>query len=318
MNQFDVGKAIFWGFKSPTNRNFIIRLLLWTTVLFLIVYAIFGRGFIAGYAELLQSTYDVEQSNDPEAAMALFGVMGRWFSSMILMMLAGWAIFASAETAYHKNALHGIDHGFIPLRFGVQELSVMLVQLVVYICVMGAYMAGGLALILVVLLGAAFSGISEILGAILAGLLGIVGFVVWIAALFLVSVRLAPAAAMTVRDGEIRIFQAWSLTKPYFWPMLGSFLIVFLVGYVLIYVVMILFIMLAFGDTAAIEIFSGVSNENPEEVFGAMKELMKTPRVILFLVTGMISYFTVMWLWYLGLWGVSNMAVQVDGATEEA
>ncbi len=316
-SNYDMGDALKHWLVASTSSNFLKRVALWTSVLFLLVYAIFGRGFFAGYGEFLQSMYEMQSApDDVETAKAVFREMGAWFKSMIFVTLTGWAVFASAETAFHKNTLHKIDHGAFPLRFGKTELHVMIAQLAVYLSALGTYIGAALFMVLAIAIGALIASFSKILGGIFMVVFVLLGAFAMIAGMFVVMVRLSPASAMTVRDDKLRIFDAWKVSKPHFWPMFGSYLVIGIIGYVVIYVVMLTFMFMVFGDLAVFNVIMGLSHESPNEVFGAIKGTLKTPRVMSLLIIGSISYLLVTVTWYMALWGIPNMAVMLDSEVE--
>ena len=315
---FDFGHAISRPWRLPSGRNFLFRLVIWGAALILLVYALFGRTMISAYGEFLSVVFAVENQVEPdaEAVAAMMGSMWNLLGAATAVGILSWLVAIAMETAMHKNAFRGADHGALPLRFGMDELKVLLVQLVVFVCVFGVYFLGILVFILLVGIAGAASGGSGA-GAAFAAFLGLIAILALLVLMLVVAVRLAPAAAMTVRDGDIRIFEAWKLTKPYFWPMLGAYVVVGLIGYIVIYVVMIFTVVVAFGNADFVALMSGLSEDDPQAVFSAMGEQLKSPRVFIPLVIGTMIYGLTTLAWYLHLWGIGNYAVHVDQQANE-
>ena len=305
---YDFGQAITRPWHLPGGRSFLFRLVIWGAALILLVYAVFGRKMIGAYGEFLTLSFQIEDQSDPAAVSEMMNAMWGMMGSAMFVGILAWLVAISIETAMHKNAFHGTDHGMLPLRFGQTELHVLLVQLVVFLVIGAVYLGGIFILFLLIGLGAAAGGGV----AALMGLLALIGMFAWFVGLLLVAVRLAPAASMTVRDGTIRIFEAWSMTKPHFWPMLGSYLVVGVIGYIIIYIIMIVVVVAAFGNADFISVMSGLSEDEPERVFSALGEQMKSPRVFIPLVIGTVIYGFATLLWYIHLWGVGNYASWID------
>ena len=250
-HKFDIGDAMATPWNMPGGKNFLVRIVLWGTALMLLCYAIFGRKFISTYADFLIASADMQNADTDamgEATKEMMSQMGGLFASMALMSLFVWMVMISVETAMHKNVFRGTDHGAFPLRFGRDELRVLLAQLVIFVIVFLVY------ILFVVLIGVLFGVLmvgASAAGAGMGALIGIVAFIA-IIAFGVLLVRLVqgwgPAAAMSVRDDKQRIFDGWPLVKGRNWPVFGTFLVVGLLGYILIYVIMIIGLFASFGN----------------------------------------------------------------------
>ncbi len=304
---FDFGHAITRPWHLPGGRNLLFRILIWGAALFLLIYAVFGRQFISAYGEFLQFAMVVEQTDDPEMVAEMLGKMSGFMGAAFLVGILAWFVSIAMETAMHKNAFRGADHGKLPLRFGKDELKVLVVQLIVFVLFFAIYFGGFLVFALLLGLATAGSGAAAI-----GGILAFLGFFLWIGGMIMVGVRLAPAASMSIRDNDIKIFEAWKLSKPYMWPMIGAYLVVIILGYIVIYAVMLFVIIAAFGNADFLTAFSGVSQEDPEALFAALGEQLQSPRVFIPLVIGTMIYVCVMMLWYLHLWGIGNYVTYLD------
>ena len=312
-HKFDIGDAMATPWNMPGGKNFLMRIVLWGTALMLLSYAIFGRKFISAYADFLIASTEMQNAGADamgEATKEMMSQMGGLFASMALMSLFTWMVMISVETAMHKNVFRGTDHGAFPLRFGRDEVRVLLAQLVVFVIVFIVYMLFAFLLVFLVVVMAGMAGGSGAVGA----LVGIIAFVAVIA-FFVLLVRLmqgwGPAAAMSVRDDKQRIFDGWPLVQGRNWPVFGTFLVVGLLGYILIYVIMIIGMFAAFGNMDFLTAMSGLDSD-PEALFATMGEAVKTPRVMIPLVLFTILYMLAAMLWYLHIWGISNYIVQLD------
>lgn len=309
---FDVGAAVTQPFKLPGGRNFLIRLVLWSTALFLLVYFFFGRQFIGAYIELFQNLSALDTSGemeDPEAVMALMEPMTSIMGMTFLLWIFSWALMVATETAMHKNILRGTDHGIFPLRFGVAELRVMLAQFIVGMIsngvMMGGYIVFGICAVIAA--AGAQSGVAAI--GVIGGILAFIAFIAMMGALLVTVIKLSPAAALSVRDDDIRMVEGWKATYKRFWPMFGSYLIVGVAGYIVMIIVMVIAAIMIF---AGISDVSGLQDLSDEQALAALVDAMKKPSVMIPLVISLMVYVAVTILWYLCFWGIPNYAAQLD------
>ena len=147
----------------------------------------------------------------------LFGI---WFSIVfgyLLMLILGVMFWAVFEAAAQRRLVR--DEGF-SLRIGGDEFRLILVGLI--------WVGLGLAAQIFSIIFIAISTASLVYAldnpaggaiAVLLCMALLTGLWIWI------GVRLAPASAMTVRDGRVTFFDAWNVTRGRFWTLLGSYLV---------------------------------------------------------------------------------------------
>jgi len=115
------------------------------------------------------------------------------------------------------------------------------------------FRAMGIAYLIAFIIGAILVGLAGATGSsVLAAISGILIFgliIVAIAAFVWVAIRLAPSAAFSVKYRAFNPFASWAPMKGLVWPAIGSFLILYLVGYfILNFVITIIFIVLFFAS----------------------------------------------------------------------
>lgn len=309
---FDVGAAITQPFRLPGGRNFLIRLVLWSTALLLLVYFTFGRQFLGAYIEMFKSIAELDASGsaeDPEALMAAMEPMMSIMGTAFFLWIFSWALMVATETAMHKNILHGIDHGVFPLRFGRFELRVLLAQFIVAIISYGVMIVGYIVFIIFAVMAGvgAQSGGAAVGG--IAGLFAFAALIAMMAATLMAVIKLSPAAALSVRDDDIRTIEGWKATYKRFWPMFGSYLIVGVGGYVVLMVIMTIAMIMVF---AGISDVAGLQDLSDEQALAAFLEAMQRPGIIIPLVISLMAYVAFTILWYLCFWGIPNYAAQLD------
>jgi hypothetical protein len=291
-------------------------LVLWTSVLLAIASVFFAKPYIGLMGDVLEASWASSQNqDDPEAALAVFTSMAKYIMPMLLASLLMWAVYASAETAFHKRVFHDHDAGFFPLRFGADEIRVMGAQFMVYFMVFGIYILGLFAIILVAGI-AGFAGQGSGILAVLIGLITLVGFFVFIWFLAYFSIRMAPAAAMTVRNQKLAITAGWAITKKRTGNLFLAYLLIFIIGYVAISVVQMAAFSAVF-DANYFEMIYGLSDDNPKVAFEKATEKLKQPGTIILIVVGIIVYLIVSVIWWLSIAGVANYAVQWWEETNE-
>jgi len=306
---FDFGRAISQLFSQPGGRDFAIRLILWTSVLLGITFAIIAKPYLSMMGDMLEGSWVSSQNpEDPEAALAIFTGLTKYILPMLLATLLMWAVYASAEAALHKRIFHNHDAGFFPLRFGADEIRVMGAQFVVYLMVFGIYILGVILIALVAgIIGMAGQGSGA--AAALLGLIMLVGFVFFLWFLAYFSIRMAPAAALSVKNDKLAVTDGWRITKKRTGNLFLAYLLIFIVGYVAISVVQMAAFSMILNENY-FELMYGLGSENPRVVFEQAAEKLKQPGTIVLLIVGMIVYMIVTVIWWLTIAGVANYAVQ--------
>lgn len=144
--------------------------------------------------------------------------------------ILAWMVF---EGANQRRYMRG--DGF-RLRIGADEGRLLVVGLIWFAFFIAIYIGFAISIIIPIAtamtLGADGAWISALLG--FAIILGYFLLVLWLAA------RFSAAAALTVRDRQIRFFESWRITKGKGWTILGAWIVLMLIMlfvYALLYVV---------------------------------------------------------------------------------
>lgn len=171
------------------------------------VYEIYLRAFV-------ENDGDITAYADELNAVSLQSNLG----SLLLLpvSLAIWVMFEGASQRRYIRA-----EGF-RLRIGADEGRLALVGLIWGALLIGGYFALALGAIIPGVIVGAIAGVAA--GVIVGGLVFLGGIV---AALWLFA-RLSPASALTIRDRQIRFFEAWNVTKGNGWGLTGSYFMLFL------------------------------------------------------------------------------------------
>ena len=118
---------------------------------------------------------------------------------------------------------------------------------------------------------------------------------------------------MCIRDrkNKTQVLTAKSLTKGRFWTLFPAYLVTFLGGYILLYIIMIIGVGLVTGDPNFFMTMSGLGKEDPTEIMAAANDRFKNPLVMLLGVLSLIAYSAAYAIWMISIIGVSSHAVKV-------
>ena len=252
--QFDFSAAVTQMFNLPGGKGYLFRVIGFGTLLLSAAFVLLGIPIVKAYVSMFRLMMELDLAeglSDAEEAEAMMKVMAPIFASMgffFLLYIIQFGTYISVETAIYRNIIRGEDKGFFPLRFGGDECKVLLTRIVValilYAVFFAVYFGGAIFGFILFGLGAATES-AAIMG--IAGILVTLLVLAAIGGLIYGAIRLAPSAAFTVRDVDFTPIGSWSPMKTYFWPTLGSFLVVGVVGYIALIIVYFL----AFGILVA-------------------------------------------------------------------
>lgn len=229
VENFRVGDAAFHIFRVRAGNGFIWKYALAYACVALITYGLSFYIYAPVYADYI-SIFASANTDDPfELNRRILALNEehrlRMLLSYLVALPAGLAFWACFDAAGQRRYMRG--EGF-SLRVGNDEFRLLGVGLLYWLCVMGAYFAGA---VLVVVVGMIVYGIMQggsggggvlVLLPILAGL-------TMLFAILWVGLRLSPAAALTIRDEKFKFSEAWKLTKGHFWQLLGANLILWVI-----------------------------------------------------------------------------------------
>jgi hypothetical protein len=147
----------------------------------------------------------------------------------ILMFPLGILVWMVFETASLRRYMRADK---FRLRVGADEWRVLVVGLIWFGLLIAAYIGLFVVILVPVALGAIGGTKGLVIGAVIGGLMMLFYFFacVWVA------MRLSPAAALTVRDSQIRFFEAWRVTKGRVGTLLGAWFVMAILVFVVVIV----------------------------------------------------------------------------------
>ncbi len=224
---FTADKAVFFLFDDRPHKNTWRRLglayVLARLALLVLTFAIAAPFAAKALPELLaldpQSDAFRTQLQGPMQIFQSAGYMGG-----ILFL----PIFTAIYTALLRWMIKGESAGgkWFGLRFGQDEINVLVVLIAVFVLVMSVAFFALLPL-------GAFIGLAVALKGSTAGgifiALSILYALAWLGAVIWFSVRISPAPALTVLRGKIQVFETLAISKGHFWGLFLAYVVQFFV-----------------------------------------------------------------------------------------
>ena len=221
-NRFSFDNAFLHFARADGPGGFVWKYLL---AYILATFLMVGIGYVL-FSPLINIWWDVigdvsrgmsESEMETILVRRVTEIVGWLVFSYILMLILGLVFWAIFEAAIQRRYVR--EEGF-RIGLGGDELRLLVVGLIwavfVIVCYFLSFLVGGLVagLLFGAFNNAAFFGFGMFLSLLATWLVW-----AWLA------IRLAPAAAMTIRDRKIAFFDAWGATRGRFWTLFGSYLV---------------------------------------------------------------------------------------------
>ena len=231
---FSFDRALTYPFKAPHFGSFPWMFGLSFAAIYVALFLVIGLFSWQSIAEWFLALQQLENDPNPapeEALGAVFGGLGRLLPLLLVASVLGWVIWAMFEVASQKRYLFGQSFS---LGFGGDEVRMMIVGLLWALMSFAIFLIPGVLIFSAfgVLMGADLSGgmddqtAGRFIGYFFSGF-GLM-FLFFILYAF-IATRLAPCFALTVKEREIRFFDAWTVSRGRFWPILGAYVIIAIV-----------------------------------------------------------------------------------------
>jgi hypothetical protein len=223
MVQFSVSDTAFEGFRITREKPAAVGVWILIEIVVLAVTAMIMASNPA-YAQM--AALMAKAQTDPQATIAALralapGLMSTAIMTTPLALVAGIIL----RNAVYRAVLRPTEQGVAFLRVGLDEVRVLLVTLMIAVIAMGLTFAGTFVVALLASLGTVGAGV---------GVLAMIATMVGVAYVLL---RLSLAGPHTFAERRINLRGSWGLTKTAFWPMVGSYVIAFILYIVVFFLI---------------------------------------------------------------------------------
>ena len=215
---FSATDAALEGFKISRARPSAI--LAWAAVQFgLVVLARLAMIWIVGAQA--GAFFSLTPFSNPAEMMKLMSVISRFFAADLALSVIFYGILYSAVD---RAVMRPGEGGWGWLGLGMDEARQIGVLACSALLLLAVYLAGAVAVqILALLLGLA-------LGAVGQGVALVVGITADLALVLWIGVRLSLAPPATFDRRRFVLLDTWALTRGRFWPLLGAYVISWLLS----------------------------------------------------------------------------------------
>jgi hypothetical protein len=225
--------------------------------------------------------------------------------SYLLVMFITYFLLAAYEAACLRWMIRGEVKGLFGLALDADTLRVYFGYWLWFFLLMALYIVlwiviGGVFIAVAMSAGSGGDPAAAMGPAALVALLLSVGLIF---AMIYFGVRFAPAAATSIAKRRFAFFDAWTVTKGRFWPLLGSFVLLFLM-----YFVGIIILGIAAGVAMGFSLFGEMQAGAEPQTAGEVWAMFASPRVW---IPAAICYGLMIigaFMFYIALFGVNARA----------
>lgn len=234
-SRFTFDGALMFGFRAAHAKSFPWKFALAFAVVSTVLTALFAwltKDAIFGFMDTVERLDSVGADDPAQVFSVFFSLFGGLLPWIVLGSLASLVVWAMFMAATQRRYIR--DEAF-SIRFGPDELRIMAVGVVWYLGVSLMYLLPGLVMLPMFGIVSDFANgdISENeMVAFMLGRMSIVAlmFLVMFPVYVFFATRFSPVFAMTVKERRIAFGDAWIVSRGRFWPILGAFLILAIVG----------------------------------------------------------------------------------------
>lgn len=248
MSSVSIDTTSFAGFRTLGSRpvlllGLVVLHLFSAVISVLIVVGLFGRRMM----DFMQAS--AAGQKDPTAVLKMMpGLLGMELLSCILGLL----IMSISCCAIYRAILRPEERGFAYLKLGGDEFRLAVVFLVYLVLAFVVTMAVTIGIgILAAVIGATSQGAGS------SALIVVVAMLVLLFGSLAVLTKLSLAGPMTFAERRIALFDSWGATRGAFWSLFVSYLIVWIILFMLS---LLIFVLLGVMATAVLGMGGGFLN----------------------------------------------------------
>lgn len=223
MSKFTVSDVAFEGFRLTREKPSAVAVWVVVEIVLLAITAslIASNPAFVQLADLLPRL-----QADPQGVMQKIQVLAPSLAPTFVQTAPiSLVLSIILRTAVYRSLLRPQERGLGYVRLGLDEVRVLLVNLAIGLIIAAAIMGNGVLF-----------GVLSLAGPI-GGLLGFACFVAILVGIVFVVLRLSLAGPQSFAERKVNLRGSWTMTKPVFWPMVGSYLIAFIL-YIVVFVLL--------------------------------------------------------------------------------
>jgi len=217
---FSASDAAFEGFRLTREKP--VAILIWAAV-YLVINLLMSLLLVGWAGEDLAAMRDISESASPDPAQALAAAPGlaKLYAVTIPIGLVTSALFTCAV---FRAVLRPQQKGFGYLRFGADELRMILLFIALFFIFLAVALAATIGMMIVAAVAGFAAGAAggADAGGALGVMLGLLGMLSIFAAMIWIAVRLGLAGPMAFVEGRLDLPAAWRMTRGHFWGIFGA------------------------------------------------------------------------------------------------
>lgn len=240
---FSASEVAFSGFRA--GREHFRTVLVWIPILAIISF-VMSAGMIsmAGPSLTQMTTMSATAESDPQAVLAAMKPLMQMYAVLLPLVLLYYGVLYGAV---NRMMLRPSDKRMAYFALGADELRQIALMILTFLVFLGVYIAGVIGVVALV-------AVAAMVGKAFAPLAGIVSGLVLFGFMIVLLVRLSLASAQTFATRKINVFGSWALTRGKFWPMLGAYILAFIlmvITYAAVFAILMLVMVLIGGGFSA-------------------------------------------------------------------
>lgn len=230
---FTFERALSWPFSAPHVASFPWIFGAAYAGISMLVVVLIGAAAYGDFMAWISAIESLENQQGPDLSPAeVFGQFALLVPWIALSAFAFWIVWAMFETASQRRYIWGKPFS---LGFGRDERNMMIVGLL-----WGLMGIAIMALPVLMIFGGMWAAIAaeaegltdaEAGQRIVAPMFGAAGLMLLLLPAYaFMATRLAPCFGLTVKEGRIRFFDAWNVSRGRFWAIFGAYVILAVAG----------------------------------------------------------------------------------------